>query len=121
MRAPQEFSRKLNSFSGAIQPSAITKKPKALPSTMAREGTCRLFTATSQRGASPLSAIENNTRAVTYTPELRQDSTAVSTMTFMMVAAPGMPMASSASANEESPDLNRVHGTMQRISAIEST
>ena len=58
-------------------------KPNALPSRMARAGTWRLLTAISQRGASPLSAIANSTRAVTYTPELRHDSTAVSTMRFM--------------------------------------
>src|SRR5262245_1772973 len=121
INAPEEFIRKLNSFSGAIQLSSITMKPKALPSRMARAGTWRLFTAVSQRGASPLSAMANNTRAVTYTPELRQDSTAVSTMTFMMVAADGTPMRCNAIANVESPDLNSVHGTMHRISAIDST
>ena len=63
----------------------------------------------------------NNTRAVTYTPELRQDKTAVNTTMFMRVAAPGMPTRSSASANEESPDLNTVHGTMHRISAMDNT
>src|SRR5437868_8289051 len=104
MSAPDEFIRKLNSFSGAIQFMSITMKPNALPSRMARDGTWRAFTAVSQRGASPLSAIANSTRAVTYTPELRQDSTAVSTMTFMIVAAAGMPMRSSAMANVESPE-----------------
>ena len=57
--------RKLNSFSGAIQLSSMTMKPNALPSRMARAGTWRLLTAVSQRGASPLSAIANSTRAVT--------------------------------------------------------
>ena len=42
-----------------------------------------MLTAVSQRGASPLSAMANITRAVTYTPEFRHDSTAVMTMRFM--------------------------------------
>ena len=42
----------------------ITMKPNALPSRIARAGTWRLLTCVSQRGASPLSAMANNTRAV---------------------------------------------------------
>ena len=54
-------------------------------------------------------------------PEFRHESTAVTTIAFMMSAAPGMPIVSSAAMKGESPSLVSFHGTMQTIRKIAST
>jgi hypothetical protein len=45
-------------------------------------------------------------------PEFRHDSTAVTTIAFMMSAEPGMPIRSSAAMNGELPSSVLFHGTI---------
>ena len=86
---------------------------------MARTGTCRRSTATSHCGASPRAASANSTREVTYSPELRHDSTATSTMAFMIAAPPGTFIAASTMAKGELPGTMLFHGTMLTMTAID--
>ena len=69
MIAPEALISCVKSFASCslLEPTLrnIETKPNALPNRMARAGTWREFTAVSQRGASPLSAMANITRAVT--------------------------------------------------------
>ena len=53
--------------------------------------------------------------------EFRHESTAVTTIAFMMSAEPGMPMVSSAAMKGESPSLVLFHGTMQTMRKMAST
>ena len=54
-------------------------------------------------------------------PEFRHDRTAVTTIAFMMSAAPGIPITSSAAMNGESPSWVSFHGTIATTIATAST
>jgi hypothetical protein len=54
-------------------------------------------------------------------PEFRHDSTAVTTIAFMMSAAPGMPISSSAAMKGELPTLASFHGRTATTMATAST
>jgi hypothetical protein len=72
-------------------------------------------------GASRCAASTNNVREATYTPEFRHDSTAVRTIRFMIVAAPGTCVRVSAAANGDEPAVISVHGTIATTSSTDST
>ena len=63
---------------------------------MARVGTPLRLTLASAWGASPRRVSANSMREDAYSPEFSADSTAVSTMAFMICAAAGTPMVFSA-------------------------
>ena len=56
-----------------------------------------------------------------YRPEFKHESTATSTMRFMIVAANGMPIRSSAIANGEELGAISFHGTTARMQNTEPT
>jgi hypothetical protein len=72
------------------------RKPITLDERIAHIGTPRRLTDNIRPGASRRAASTNSMRDAVYRPEFRQDSTAVSTTAFMISAAAGMPISSTA-------------------------
>src|SRR6476469_6906770 len=68
--------------------------PTTVEASTAAAGTPRLEIRIHEPGASPRRESEKSMRLAVYRPELRQDSTEVSTTMSMMVPAPGMPKSS---------------------------
>src|SRR3954453_15336756 len=92
MTAPEELRRKENTVSGDTAAAITQRKPTTVEQRMAATGTPRRLTDISTTGASRRAASTNSIRDEVERPELRQDSTAVSTTAFMMWSAPGMPI-----------------------------
>ncbi len=87
---------------------------------MARTGTPLRLTRASDLGASPRRVSANSMRDEAYRPELSADSTAVSTIAFMICAAAGTPITFSALTYGVAM-LVEFHGTRQTTSRIEPT
>ena len=97
------------------------RNPTADEDRIAMCGTPRRLKLTSRAGASRRSASTNSMRDAVYRPEFRQDSTAVSTISFMAKAAAGTFIAAKATANGESPACIWFHGTIITISEMDPT
>ena len=87
MIAPEEFSRNANTVSGETAAAMTQRKPTTVEARIAATGTPRLLTVIRPTGASRRAASTNSIRDAVYSPEFRQDSTAVSTTAFMMWSA----------------------------------
>src|SRR3954469_80580 len=118
MIAPEELSRKRKTVSGDTYAAITQRKPTTVDSRIAHTGTPRRLTVIRRTGASRRAARTNSIRDAVYSPELRQESTAVRTTAFMMSAAPGMPMRSNALTYGEAPSSWEFHG---RITASRNT
>src|SRR3954454_22100376 len=96
-------------------------KPTTVDDRIAHIGTPRLLIASIRPWASLREDSTNSIRDAVYSPEFRQDSTAVKTMTFMKSAAPGMPIRSMAATYGDSPSSAEFHGKIVASRKIEPT
>src|SRR5215203_2859940 len=96
MIAPEELSKNKNTLSGETNAAITHKYPTKVEVRIAFSGTPRLLTSSIHRGASRRAESTNSIQDAVYRPELRQDSTATRTTAFMISAAAGMPISSSA-------------------------
>src|SRR5919107_1132173 len=96
-------------------------KPTTVDVRIAHIGTPRLLMVSIRPGASLRADRTNSIRDAVYSPELRQDSTAVRTTTFMKSAAPGMPICSMAATYGDSPSFVLFHGRIVASRKIEPT
>src|SRR5262245_40290780 len=87
MTAPEEFSRNRNTVSGDTAAATTDRKPTTVEVRMAHIGTPLRLIRRSNGGASVRSDSTNNMRDAVYSPELRQESTAVRTTKFIRSAA----------------------------------
>src|SRR5215213_1224879 len=110
MMAPEEFSRNRKTRSGETYAAMTQAKPTTVEVRMAHIGTPRLLIDSIRAGASLRADSTNSIRDAVYSPEFRQDSTAVRTTTFMKSAAPGMPICSMAATYGDSPRRAEFHG-----------
>ncbi len=94
-------------------------KPNTTEDRIATCGTPRRFTVAKALGASPRCPSEKAIREAVYMPELRQDSTAVSTITSITRPAPGMPTCSSTATYGLPLTAAESHGSRVTTSRIE--
>src|SRR3954462_12157309 len=121
MIAPEELSRKRKTVSGDTYAAITQRKPTTVDSRIAHTGTPRRLTVIRRTGASRRAARTNSIRDAVYSPELRQESTAVRTTAFMMSAAPGMFIAWKAATYGEAASCLEFHGTMHTTRKTEPT
>src|SRR5918996_5913835 len=121
MMAPEELSRNRNTWSGEMYAAITQRNPMTLDEMIAHMGTPRLLTDSIRIGASWRAASTNSMRDAVYSPEFRQDSTAVSTTKFMISAANGIPISSMADTYGESPSSVEFHGRIVASRKIEPT
>src|SRR5690242_3863543 len=112
MIAPDELSRNRKMVLGKNAAARTQRKPTTDDARIAVCGTPRLVTRIRLTGASRRAVSTKSMRDAVYSPEFRQDSTAVSTTAFIRLAAAGMPMMPSAVTNGEEPSLFEFHGTI---------
>src|SRR6185436_9840712 len=93
MMAPEEFSRNAKIVFGDTAAAITQRKPTTVDVRMATAGTPRPVTRVITAGASRRPASTKSIREAVYSPEFRQERTAVRTTAFMMLAAKGIPMA----------------------------
>src|SRR5919112_278801 len=96
-------------------------KPTTVDVRIAHIGTPRLLIDSIRLGASLRADSTNSMRDAVYSPELRQDSTAVRTTTFMKSAATGMPICSMAATYGDSPSFAEFHGRIVASRKIDPT
>src|SRR4051795_8432116 len=121
MTAPEEFSRKENTVSGDTAAAITHRKPTTVEHRMAAIGTPRRLTDISASGACRRAASTNSIRDAVYSPEFRQDRTAVSTTAFMTWSAPGMPISLNAATYGEAASSAEFQGRMTASRKIDPT
>src|SRR5664279_5493239 len=112
MIAPEELSRKRKTPSGEMAAAMTQRNPTTVDVRIAAMGTPRLLTVIRLTGASRRAASTNSIRDAVYSPELRQDRTAVSTTAFMTWSAYGIPISFSALTYGDEPRSLEFHGKM---------
>src|SRR6185437_14313568 len=117
----EEFSRNRNTRSGEIAAAITHRKPTMLENRMAARGTPPLLTVISTTGASRRADSTNSILDAVYSPEFRQDSTAVSTTAFMMWSAYGIPIAWNAATYGEASSAAEFQGRITASRKIEPT
>src|SRR5450755_233987 len=119
MIAPEELSRKRKTPSGEMAAAMTQRNPTTVDVRIAAMGTPRLLTVIRLTGASRRAASTNSIRDAVYSPELRQDSTAVSTTAFITWSAYGIPISFSALTYGDEPSSLEFHGRMTTSRKIE--
>src|SRR6185436_2718479 len=92
MMAPEEFNRNRKIVLGDTAAAITQRKPTTVEVRIAAAGTPRPVTRVITAGASRRPASTKSIREAVYSPEFRQDRTAVRTTAFMMLAANGILM-----------------------------
>src|SRR4029079_14361071 len=93
MMAPEEFNRNRKIVSGDTAAAITQRKPTTVEVRIAAAGTPRAVTRVITAGASRWPASTRSILEAVYSPEFRQERTAVRTTAFMMLSANGIPMA----------------------------
>src|SRR5450631_976161 len=121
MTAPEEFSRNRKTVSGETAAAITQRYPTTVEPRIAATGTPRLLTRVIKAGASWRPASTKSIREAVYSPEFRQDSTAVRTTAFMMLSAYGIPMTFMAATYGDAPVSVPFHGRMTASRKTEPT
>src|SRR5512133_1196636 len=90
MIAPDELSTNRKTPLGETAAATTQRKPTTVEVKIAQAGTPFRLSLSSRSGASLRAASTNNMREAVYSPELRQDRTAVKTTKFITSAAKPM-------------------------------
>src|SRR6478609_10677636 len=121
MTAPEEFNRNRNTVSGEMAAAITHRNPITLETRIAVRGTPVLLTRIKPIGASRRAESTNSIREAVYSPEFRQDRTAVSTTAFMIWSANGIPIAWNAATYGDAASSVEFHGRMTASRKIDPT